>query len=63
MEVPRLGFELELQLLVYDTATTTQDLRCICDIHHSSWQHCVLNHRGSSPLTPLVHGQDQVFLI
>jgi len=28
MEVPRLGIELELQLLAYTTATATQDLYC-----------------------------------
>ena len=42
MEVPRLGVELELQLLVYTTATATQDLSCICDLH--SLQQCwILN--------------------
>ena len=39
IEVPRLGVKLELQLLAYATATVTQDLSCICDLHHSS-QHC-----------------------
>ena len=29
MEVPRLGLELELQLLAYPTATATWDLSCI----------------------------------
>jgi len=28
MEVPRLGVELELQLLAYTTATVTPDLSC-----------------------------------
>ena len=36
MEVPRLGVELELQLLACSTATATQNLSCICDRHHSS---------------------------
>ena len=36
MEVPRLGVELELQLLAYTTATATQDLSHICDLHYSS---------------------------
>ena len=31
MEVPRLGVELELQLLAYTTATATLDLSHICD--------------------------------
>ena len=38
MKVPRLGFELELQLLAYTTATATLDQRRICDLHHSSRQ-------------------------
>jgi len=36
MEVPRLGAELELQLPAYTTATATQALSCVCDLHHSS---------------------------
>ena len=43
MEVPRLGVELELQLPAYTTATALPDLSCICDLHHSSWQHQILN--------------------
>ena len=47
MEVPRLGVELELQLPACATATadqnSTQDLSCICDLHHSSQQHRILN--------------------
>ena len=43
MEVPRLGFELELQLPAYTTATATQDLSHICNLHYSSWEHQVLN--------------------
>ena len=43
MEVPRLGVESGLQLPAYATATATQDLSRICDIHHSS-RHCwILN--------------------
>ena len=38
MEVPRLGVESELQLPAYTTATAMQDLSCICNLHHSSWQ-------------------------
>ena len=38
MEVPRLGAELELQLPAIATATATQDLSCLCDLHHSSQQ-------------------------
>ena len=43
MEVPRLVVELELLLLAYTTATATSDLSCICNLHHSSWQHQILN--------------------
>ena len=37
-EVPRLGIELELQLLAYSTATATPDLSQVCNLHHRSWQ-------------------------
>ena len=43
MEVPRLGVELELQLLAYTTAKATRDLRRICNLHHSSPQCQILN--------------------
>ena len=43
VEVPRLGVELELQLLAYTTATAMQDLSHLCDLHHSSRQHQILN--------------------
>ena len=43
MEVPRLGVELELQLLAYATATATGDPSHACDLHHSSQQHQILN--------------------
>ena len=43
MEVPRLGVKTELQLLAYTTATATQDPTCICNLHHSSRQHRILN--------------------
>ena len=51
LEVPRLGVELELQLLAYTTATATPDLSHVCDLHHSSWQHWILN--------PLSKARDQ----
>ena len=38
MEVSGLGVKSELQLLAYATATTTQDLSHVCNLHHSSWQ-------------------------
>ena len=43
MEVPRLGVKLELQLLAYTTAKATPDPSWVCDLHHSSWQHQILN--------------------
>ena len=43
MEVPKLGDELELQLLAYATATATQDLRGICDLPCSLQQCQILN--------------------
>ena len=43
MGVPRLGVELELQLLAYATATAMPDLSCICKLRCSSWQLQILN--------------------
>jgi len=43
MEVPRLGVKSELQLPAYITATATPDLSHVCDLHHSSGQHQILN--------------------
>ena len=43
MEVPSLGVESELQLLAYATITATQDSSCVYTLHHSSWQHRILN--------------------
>ena len=43
MEVPRLGFELELQPPVSATTTATPDLSLVCNLHHSSWQCQILN--------------------
>ena len=43
VEVPRLGVKLELQLLAYTTTAVTPDLSHICDLHHSSQQHQILN--------------------
>ena len=50
MEVPRLRVGLELQLLAYTTATATWDLSCVCDLHHSSRQHRIIN--------PLIEARD-----
>ena len=43
MEVPRLGVESELQLPATAVATATPNLSHVCDLHHSSWQHWILN--------------------
>ena len=44
MEVPRLGVELELQVLAYATAKATPDpMPVCCQLHHSLWQHWILN--------------------
>ena len=43
MEVPRLGFQSELQLPAYTTAIATQDPSHICNLHHSSQQCWILN--------------------
>ena len=43
MEVPRLGIQLELQLPTYTRAIATPDPSRVCDLHHSSRQHRILN--------------------
>ena len=43
MEVPRLGVQLELQMLAYTTAAAMPDPSHICDLYHSTWQRCILN--------------------
>ena len=43
LQFPRLGVELELQLLAYGTAIVTQDPSLIYDLHHSSRQRRTLN--------------------
>ena len=36
LDIPRLRVGLELQLPTYTTATATQDLTHVCDLHRSS---------------------------
>ena len=43
MEVPKLGGELELELPAYATVTATRDPSRICELHHRSQQHQILN--------------------
>ena len=53
MEIPRLGLESVLQLLVYATATDTPDLSRVFDPHHSLRQCQILN--------PLSEARDQTY--
>ena len=47
------GVQSELQLLAYSTATATQDLSRVSDLHHSSQQRQILKPseqgQGSNP--------------
>ena len=52
MAVPRLGVELELQLLAYTIDTATQDPSRVCNLHHNSWQHHILNPLATSGFKP-----------
>ena len=54
VEVPRLGFQLELQLPSYTTATAMPDLSHVCD-HHSSQQHLNLLSRTRDRIHILMH--------
>ena len=51
MEVPRLGVELELQLLVYAAARAMPVLSHVCNLHRSSQKRQILN--------PLSEAKDQ----
>ena len=51
VEVPRLGVQWELYLPAYARATAIWDLSHVCDLHHSSRQHRILN--------PLSKARDQ----
>ena len=51
MEVRRLGVASELHLLTCATTTATQNLSCVCKLHHHSLQLRVLN--------PLSEARDQ----
>ena len=43
VEVPRLRVYSELLLLAYARATAMPDPSRVCNLHHSSWQHWILN--------------------
>ena len=51
-DVPRLG---ELQLPTYATITATRDPSCVCNLHHSSLKHWILN--------PLNEARDQTLML
>ena len=60
MEVPRLGVQLELQLLAHTTATATpvtatatQDLSHVFNLHHSSQQRQILNPLSKARFEPI----------
>ena len=55
MEVPKIGFESELQLPAYATAAATWDPSRVCNLHHSSWQSLILN--------PLSEARDQTCIL
>ena len=44
MEIPRLGIESELQLLVHTTATAMQDPSLVCGLHQLAATHWIFNH-------------------
>ena len=48
MEVPRLGVESELLPMAFTTIAASPDLSRVCDLHHSSWQHQILNPLGEA---------------
>ena len=61
MEAPRLGVESELQLPAYTTATATQNPVCVCDLHHSSQKHQILNPLSKArDQTPILMGTSWV---
>ena len=55
MEGPRLGVQSELQLPAYTTATATGNQSRVCNLHHSSRQHWILN--------PLSKARDQTHIL
>ena len=55
MAVSRLGVKLELQLPAYTAAIGMRDPSRACDLHHSSWQHQILN--------PLSEARDRTHIL
>ena len=74
MRVPRLGVDLELQLLAYTTAIAMLDLSCICGLCHSFWQCGIINLLGETrgqtcilmdtswTLNPLSHKRNSLYV-
>ena len=48
MEVSKLGVQSELQLPAYTTTSATWDPSLVCNLHHSLWQHGILNPLSKS---------------
>ena len=55
MEVPRTGFQLELQLPAYTRAIAIWDPSHICNLYHSSQEHWILN--------PLSEARDRTHIL
>ena len=55
MEVPSLGVKSALQLLAHTTAPLTWVPNNVYNLHHSSWQHQVLN--------PLIGARDRTSIL
>ena len=55
MEGSRLGAKSELQLPAYTIATATLAPSHVCNLHHSPWQHHILN--------PLREARDQTHIL
>ena len=52
MEIPRLGVELELQLLAYATAIATRNTSLICNLNCNLRQHWILNPLSEARIDP-----------
>ena len=61
MEVPRIEIKAELLPLPYNTAIAMKHQRCICDLHHSSQQHRILNPLSEARDQTIPQGYQQDF--
>ena len=52
MEVPRLEVAYDLYLAAYATVTAMPDPTRACHLHHSSWQHQILNLLSKAGIEP-----------